>query len=240
MRWASADVQAHNWLTRVLPDALAITNRRPSVRWASISWRSLGVIDDERWARMGRVDKYSASAPYPVHASGVLVNGNLIFSQSTRSVASLEQPLGTPGRWRQRSCFSVADRRLAPGHRSVDGARLRFGQVLNWVVAVDAPAGDDVTISSSAIRGTLPLRARVKLFDHVGENDIVRHIKGQSGASRLWVPPMLVNLNKCAIVLLPVNLVELDACIVVHPSVCWVLRCNSCEVQYIKADCLNL
>ena len=220
MRWANADVQARNWLTRVrvLPDALAITNRRPSVRWASISWRSLQVIGDERWARMGRVDKYSASAPYPVHASGVLVNGNLIFSQSTRSVASLEQPLGTPGRWRQRSCFSVADRRLAPGHRSVDGARLRFGQVLNWVVAVDAPDGEDAIISTSAVRGTLPLRARVKLFDHVGVDELSAHVRGKPGAKLLWVPSMLVNLKQYAIVLLPVHLVELDACIAVHPQ----------------------
>ena len=218
MRWADADVQARDWLTRVLPDALVITNRKTSVRWGPISGRSIEVIDEERWARMGRVDKYSASAPYPVRASGALVDGDLIFSQSTRSVASLEQPLGTRGRWRQRSCFSVGDRLLAPRHRSADGARLRFGQVLNWVVAVDAPDGEDAIITSSAIRGTLPLRARVKLFEHVGENDIVRHIKGQSGASRLWVPPMLVNLNKCAIVLLPVDLVELDACIVVHPQ----------------------
>ena len=153
-----------------------------------------------------------------MHASGVLVDGNLIFSQSTRSVASLEQPLGTPGRWRQRSCFSVADRHLAPGHRSVDGTHLRFGQVLNWVVAVDAPGGGDVIISSSAIRGTLPLRARVKLFDHVGEDELRRHVRSKPGAVRLWVPSMLVNLNKCAVVLLPVHLVELDACIAVHPQ----------------------
>ena len=90
--------------------------------------------------------------------------------------------------------------------------------MLNWVVAVDAPDGEDAIITSSAIRGTLPLRARVKLFEHVGENDIVRQVRGHAGAARLWVPPMLVNLNKCAIVLLPVDLVELDACIVVHPQ----------------------
>ena len=217
--WANEDAQARTWLARVLPDALMVTKRAAESRWSRVSPKSITRIGVERWARITRVDQYSAShGPIPAPSVGVLVTSDFIFSKSTRSVASHDQPLGTMARSRQRSCFVVKENQLAPIHRSANGGRLRFGQVLSWVVAVEAADNEDTTITTSVVRGKQPLRARVKLFDHVGENELVRSMKGKPGANRIWAHSMMVNTERSAIVLLPVSLVELDACIVGHPQ----------------------
>ena len=95
---------------------------------------------------------------------------------------------------------------------------MRFGQVLNWVVAVDAAGDEDTMITTSVVRGKQPLRARVVLFNHVGEKELTQSMRGKPGAKRIWAHSMMVNTERSAVVLLPVSLVELDACIVGHPQ----------------------
>ena len=59
-----------------------------------------------------------------------------MFSKHTRSIERAESLITEVAAYRQRSCFVVADYRLAPEHRAVDSAHpglLRFGRVLHWV-----------------------------------------------------------------------------------------------------------
>ena len=218
--WAHTNGVARDWLSRVVPDALLVSTCK-HVRFGRLSLSCVVILSDAAWQKIIAADFYRIEEG-PAQASGALVLAPVVLRGSTRSVASLEAVLGATGRSRQRSCFAVDERLLLPQHRSAadNQYRIRFGQVRSWVVAGNQPTD----FTPSAIKHAIPVRARVKLFDHVPTQGLRAHMKHlrwpKTTMEKVWVPTMAVHLQSYQTVILPADLVTVDACIVQHPQKC--------------------
>ena len=129
-----------------------------------------------------------------------------MFAKFTRSVAISEPELTEIEAYLQRSCFVVADHRLAPAHRAKVGTQpglLRFGRVLFWVR--QSPEGP-------------PLRAVVHLFDHLHTSDIDAMLSTlpRNLGKRVWRPKHLINVNRFTKISIPVAFCTRGTVIAMH------------------------
>jgi hypothetical protein len=134
------------------------------------------------------------------------VFATVLFAKHTRSIESKERPITEVAAYRQRSCFVVADYRLAPEHRAVDSALpglLRFGRVLHWVR--QSPDGR-------------PVRAVVKLFHHLNRDALDRLCRAvPDGLGReVWRAQHLINVEQFTIVSIPVQFCTRGTVIAMH------------------------
>ena len=132
----------------------------------------------------------------------------VLFNQHkrTRDIEHSEYPLSTARAYRQRSCFVVADYRLASQHRAVDGTQpgaVRFGRVLYWV---------------RQSRDGRPLRAVVKLFNYLQPTDIDEQCSALPNnlGRRVWRPQHMLNVEQYTKISIPIEFVLRGTVIAMH------------------------
>ena len=130
----------------------------------------------------------------------------VVFAKYTRSIEKTESPITEVSAYRQRSCFVVADYRLAPEHRALDSDHpglLRFGRVQHWVC--QSPGGR-------------PVRAVVKLYHHLNKAAVDRLCRAvPDGLGReVWRAEHLIHVEQFNIVSIPVMFCTRGTVIAMH------------------------
>ena len=134
------------------------------------------------------------------------VFASVVFTKHTRSIEKAESPITEVSAYRQRSCFVVADYRLAPEHRALDSDHpglLRFGRVQHWVC--QSPGGR-------------PVRAVVKLYHHLNKAAVDRLCSAvPDGLGReVWRAEHLIHVEQFDIVSIPVMFCTRGTVIAMH------------------------
>ena len=137
---------------------------------------------------------------------GTVLHAPVKFAKFTRTVERDESPIDTASRYSQRSCFVVADHRLAPDHRALDSEQpgtLRFGRVLYWVRQPPS---------------LTPLRAVVKLFRYLDSPAVDRVCRAlpRGLGRKVWRAQHMVDVGQFTEVCIPVEFCTRGTVIAMH------------------------